>query len=65
MKNAKKRKHTKVTKHAHRKAMIAEKKSKGKYSHPHLPTPEVCQYMSCYKCWANPSKCGSPYLRYR
>lgn len=36
-------------KHAHRKAMIAEKKAKGKYSRSHLP---YCLHMCCFDCWA-------------
>lgn len=58
MKNAKKRKHTKVTKHAHRKAMIAEKKAKGKYSRVDLPKGfddpiHYCLTQYCSRCWAN------------
>ncbi len=39
-------------KHAHRKAMIAQKKAKGKYSRPHLPKPLTCLNIHCCECWA-------------
>ena len=32
----------KTIKHAHRKALIAEKKAKGKYSRVHVPNPVAC-----------------------
>ena len=38
-------------KHAHRKAMIAQKKAKGKYSRSHLPKPLTCPNIPHYKCW--------------
>ena len=31
----------KTTKHAHRKALISQRKAKGKYSKTHLPKPET------------------------
>ena len=44
-------------KHTHRKAMIAQRKSKGKYSRQDLPKPESCFRIKwCEKCWAN-KKC--------
>lgn len=39
-------------KHAHRKAMIAEKKAKGRYSRCDLPKRETCASMYCLDCWA-------------
>lgn len=50
-------------KHAHRRAMIAEKKSKGKYSRCHLPNSWTCHYGFCSNCWASTPSCGYPNLR--
>lgn len=45
-------------KHAHRKAMIAEKKARGKYSRSHLPKMNKCTdlWSPCDTCWANGTK---------
>lgn len=59
-------------KHAHRKALIAEKKARGKYSKPHLPKGHVspiwyknkCHAVLCRSgfcpCWANDTKYCRP-----
>lgn len=40
-------------KHAHRRAMIAERKSRGRYSRCDLPKPETCRSIEwCQGCWA-------------
>jgi len=44
-------------KHAHRKAIIAQRKAKGKYSKVHLPNSYTCHYIciqkNCKGCWAS------------
>lgn len=56
----------KPVKHAHRKAMIAEKKSKGKYSIVHMPGGS--NYGSCYgircPCWGHKKHCFVDPRRY-
>ena len=46
----------KPVKHAHRKAMISQKKASGRYSRPHLPKSEICNCICslthCDFCWA-------------